>query len=77
MSKPKMSLIDSMSKTANTFEKAAGRTDTMLGVPQVDPGYATYTKLKKEDFDDLAREFGLDAVGKYVRSMEAQRMRRK
>jgi hypothetical protein len=74
----KLSLINSMTASANVFTKAANKnSERLVGAPQFDAGLSTYLKLKKEDLDDLSREFGLDAVGQYVRSMEAKRMRRK
>jgi len=77
MAKPKLSIMSSINSTANTFSKAATLTaDRLVGTPKTDDGLATYMKLKKEDFDDLERELGWEAVSQYIRSMEIKNLRR-
>lgn len=76
--KPRLTLFSALDGNASVFEKAADRISTRLsGLDSVDPELETYDNLLPTDFDRLTAEFGFDAVGQYIKSMEAKRIRRK
>ena len=76
--KKKLTLFTALDDNASTFGKAADRISTRLsGMDKIDPEIETYKKLLPEDLDKLKAEFGFDAVGQYIKSMEVKRLRRK
>jgi len=55
------------------FREGAQTLRRTLGI-QTDPNLSAYTKLTPEIFDDMAKQYGLDATIDYVKSMEERGM---
>ena len=76
--KKRLTLLDALDSSANTFEKALGKmNDRLSGAGPRDDELAVYNQLKAEHFQQLSKEFGPDSVATYIKHMEARRLKRR